>query len=209
MSSADISRVIREGTPSKRMPAFGESFDTATLGELTAYVRSLLENNQQPTRLPGDPVAGKPVFYGKAGCSECHMVNGEGGFLGDDLSVYARSHSPDDIRGTITDPSKNRERQPKTVSVVTRDGLQFTGIARNEDNFSIQVQTADGAFHLLAKSDIAKLNYEPHSLMPADYAQRLSARELDDLVSFLIRAASENSKLNAASSRKDSGGHRE
>src|SRR5256885_9825619 len=39
-------------------------------------------------------------------------------------------------------------------SVTTREGLQFTGIARNEDNFSLQLQSLDGAFHLFAKSDL-------------------------------------------------------
>jgi cytochrome c oxidase cbb3-type subunit III len=205
MSDADIARVIREGTPSKKMPAFGTSFDSATLREITAYVRSLLQTNQQSTKLPGDPAAGRTLFFGKANCSECHMVNGEGGFLGIDLSAYAHSHSADDIRQAIIDPDKSSSRRQKTVSVVTRSGEHFTGIARNEDNFSIQLQTPDGAFHLLQKSDLAQLNYEPHSLMPADYAQRLTARELDDVVSFLIRAASENSKSNTVSSKKDSG----
>lgn len=208
MSYADIVRVIREGTPSKKMPAFGTSFDAATLREITAYVRSLLQTNQQSTKLPGDPAAGKTLFFGKAGCSECHMVNGEGGFLGSDLSIYAHSHSGDDIRQAITDPNKNSARQQKTVSAVTRSGDHFTGIARNEDNFSIQLQTSDGAFHLLQKSDLAQLSYEPHSLMPSDYAQRLTARQLNDVVSFLIRAASQNSKVNPSSSQKESGGHR-
>lgn len=209
MSDADIIRVIREGTPSKKMPAFGASFDAATLREITAYVRSLLQTNQQSTKLPGDPASGKTLFFGKAGCSECHMMNGEGGFLGSDLTGYAHSHSAADIRDAITDPNKNLSRQQKTVSVVTRDGERFTGIARNEDNFSIQLQTPDGAFHLLLKSDLAQLNYEPHSLMPGDYAQRLSTRELDDVVSFLIRAASADSNPNSRSSSKSSAARHE
>jgi cytochrome c oxidase cbb3-type subunit III len=208
MSDADIARVIRDGTPSKKMPAFGSSFDAATLRELTAYVRSLLQTNRQSTKLPGDPAAGRTLFFGKAGCSECHMVNGKGGFLGADLSAYAHSHSADDIRQAITDPNKNSARQQKTVSITTRDGQHFTGIARNEDNFSIQLQTPDGAFHLLMRSDLAELKYEPRSLMPADYSQRLTARELDDIISFLMNAAATNSKA-TAHSQKDSAGRRQ
>ena len=201
MSDADIVRVIREGSPSKKMPGFGSSFDATSLRELTAYVRSLLQTNQQTTQLPGDPAVGKTLFFGNARCSECHMVAGEGGFFGADLTGYAHSHSAPDIRDAITDPDKNSDRRQKTVSVTTRDRQQFTGIARNEDNFSIQLQTPDGAFHLLMKSEVAQLNYEPHSLMPGDYAQRLSSRDLDNIVSFLIRAAISNPMVGTPSHR--------
>jgi Zn-finger nucleic acid-binding protein len=75
------------------------------------------------------------------------------------------------------------------VLATTREGRQFTGIARNEDNFSLQLQSLDGAFHLFAKSDLEHLEYQPKSLMPSDYGSVLSRGELDDLVSYLIRTA--------------------
>lgn len=207
MSDADITRVIREGTPSKKMPAFGSSLDAETLREVTAYLRSLLQG-QQPATLPGDPASGKALFFGKAGCAECHMVDGSGGFLGADLSTYAHSHPVNEIRDAITDPSENSEGRQKTVSVITREGERFTGIARNEDNFSLQVQTPDGAFHLLMKSDLKHVDYQQHSLMPADYGQRLTTRELDDLVSFLMRAAAANPNSDARSSSRKGPGER-
>jgi cytochrome c oxidase cbb3-type subunit III len=194
MSDADIARVIRQGTPSKKMPAFGSSFDAQTVRDVTAYLRSLFEDNRPSAKLPGDPLAGRAVFFGRGECSQCHMVDGEGGVLGADLSTYARSRSRSEIRDSIIDPNRDLEHQQKTVQVVTRGGERFTGIARNEDNFSIQMQTPDGAFHLLMKSDLAQLDYPPRSLMPADYALRLTARELDDVVSFLMHAAAAHSK---------------
>jgi hypothetical protein len=45
-------------------------------------------------------------------------------------------------------------------------------------------------------------------LMPADYSQRLTARELDDIISFLMNAAATNSKA-TAHSQKDSAGRRQ
>jgi cytochrome c oxidase cbb3-type subunit 3 len=209
MSDANIARVIREGTPSKKMPAFGSSFDDATLREVTAYLRTLLRRDQQSTTLPGDPVSGKDLFFGKARCADCHTVDGSGGFLGADLSTYARSHAAHEVRDAITDPNANLDRRQKTVSVVTSEGERLTGIARNEDNFSLQVQTPDGAFHLLMKSNIERIEYQPRSLMPGDYGQRLTTHELDDLVSFLMRAAATNSKSDArAASQKSSANRR-
>ena len=74
------------------------------------------------------------------------------------------------------------------MTAVTRDGQQWTGIARNEDNFSIQLLDTKGVFHLIMKSDLASLKREPRSLMPDDYGARLSSSELDDLVAYLARS---------------------
>jgi len=194
MSDADISRVIREGTPSQKMPAFGSSLDAAAIANVTAYLDTLLRGSPRPAPLPGDPVAGKTLFFGKAGCAECHMVNGAGGFLGADLSTYASSHSVDEIRDAIANPNKNPDRREKRAAVVTRSRERFDGIVRNEDNFSLQLETPDGAFHLFLKTDLEHIEYPQQSLMPADYAQRLSAYEVHDLISFLMRATAANSK---------------
>ena len=197
MSDADISRVVRDGVAVKGMPAFAGSLDPTEIREVAAYLRSLVQRGGQSVRLPGDPVAGKKLFFGKAACGQCHMVNGVGGFLGADLSAYASSHSVEEIRDAITNPNKNPERREKTATVVTRSGERLTGIARNEDNFSLQLQTSDGAFHLLMKSDLEYIDYPAQSLMPADYAQRLGAHEISDLISFLMRTAAANSKRQA------------
>jgi putative heme-binding domain-containing protein len=116
------------------------------------------------------------------------MVNGHGGFIGSDLSSYASTLSPADVRTAITDPNRNLDPRKRTVVVVTNAGQTLTGIARNEDNFSLQLQTTDGALHLLARSELQSVEYQ-RSLMPDDYASRLSRQELDDLVSYLISVA--------------------
>jgi hypothetical protein len=71
------------------------------------------------------------------------------------------------------------------VTVTTRDGQQLSGEVRNEDNFSIQMQDADGAFYFPLKSDLETIEYKPLASMPTDYGTRLSRQELDDLVGYL------------------------
>ena len=66
-----------------------------------------------------------------------------------------------------------------------RDGQRLRGAVRNEDNFSVQMQGVDGTFHFLLKPDLEKLEYQPLPPMPADYGQRLSRQELDDLAGYL------------------------
>jgi hypothetical protein len=60
---------------------------------------------------------------------------------------------------------------------------------RNEDNFSLQLQTLDGAFHLFEKSDVANLTHQAEPLMPSDYSSLLSPGEIDDLISYMVKTA--------------------
>jgi galactose-1-phosphate uridylyltransferase len=63
------------------------------------------------------------------------------------------------------------------------------GMIRNEDNFSLILQTEDGAFHTLSKENIGRVEYSGHSLMPDDYEKELSSKEIDDLVSYLLKTS--------------------
>src|SRR5882762_1697776 len=187
LSDADTLRILQAGIPAGGMPAFsalGVPKLKAVMGDLR-----ILQGGSKVASIPGNPERGKSLFFGKAGCANCHMINGSGGFLGADLSSYGSNVSIEEIRTAITDPDKDLDLRARTVLVTIRDGRQFTGIARNEDNFSIQLQSLDGAFHLFAKEDLQHLEYQPKSLMPSEYGSVLSASELDDLVSYLIRTA--------------------
>jgi putative heme-binding domain-containing protein len=182
-SDAAIAHTIRAGIPSVGMPA-SPTLDDSTLHSLVAYVR-FLQGQTSVAKLPGDPARGKSLFFGKARCSECHSLAGSGGFLASDLSSYARNHGPDDIRQAILNPTK-AGRAAVLTAVTAHDGNKYSGIVRNEDNFSLQLQTRDGAFHLFQKSELANITRENTSLMPADYASTLTAEELQDLIAFLM-----------------------
>jgi cytochrome c oxidase cbb3-type subunit III len=186
LSDAQIIHIIENGIPGTGMPAF-HSLEGSQIREVVAYLRTLQGKNKT-ARLPGNPERGKAIFVGKAGCSECHMVAGEGGFIASDLSTYAHVHEVEQIRSAITEPDSNNA-QKRFVTVTLRGGEKYAGRARDEDNFSLQLQTLDGAFHFLSKSDIDKVEYDSHGLMPSDYASRLSAGELNDVVSYLMTVA--------------------
>jgi cytochrome c oxidase cbb3-type subunit III len=186
LSDRDLLQILRDGIPSGGMPAFG-SLGRSKLSALLEHLRTL-QGKGSAAAIPGDPQKGQSLFFGTARCSECHMVHGEGGFLSSDLSAYAGNLAPSEIRGAITNPGGSSG--PRTLVTATlRDGQVMEGVVRNEDNFSLQLQSVDGAFHLLKKSDIAKI--EPHAkpLMPADYGSRLTPAQLDDLVGYLMTVA--------------------
>lgn len=186
-SDREISNILENGIPAGGMPSF-KALGPAGIKSVVEYLR-VLQGKQTILIVPGSPTHGRELFYGAARCSSCHTVDGYGGFLGPDLSEYARSHSPKEIREAIVDPNKDLPQALDTVIAVTRGGRKLVGIARNEDNFSLQLQTADGVFHLLTKADLALLRHEPKSMMPSDYGSHLTAGDLNDLVSFLVRVS--------------------
>jgi cytochrome c oxidase cbb3-type subunit 3 len=185
LSDGRLTRIVQEGVPGTGMPAF-HSLASSDVKAVVAYLRTLQGINKTSALL-GNPARGKTSFFGDAGCSACHMVAGNGGFIASDLSGYGATHSVQEIRSAITQPVQASDRQVQSAVVVVRTGQQFTGRIRNEDNFSLQLQSLDGTFHFFLKSDIERMEYKP--LMPVDYASRLSARDLDDLASYLISSA--------------------
>src|SRR5271163_5254777 len=187
LSDAQIEHIIENGVPGTGMPAF-HSLETADVKAVVTYLRTLQET-KQTVKLPGDPVLGETIFFGKAGCSGCHMIAGKGGFIASDLSSYARTHTVEQIRSAITDPAAGSDLQARLVTVTTRGGEKVVGRIRNEDNFSLQLQTLEGTFHFVTKSDLERLEYNSQTLMPSDYSSTLSPDELNDVVSYLIKVA--------------------
>ncbi len=187
LEDRDIFHIVRDGIAGAGMPAFRSLLTNEELNVLVSYVR-VLQGKHSGVEIKGNPERGQALFFGKARCSECHTVAGQGGFIASDLSGYGKQHSPDVIRSAILDPNKNLDPRHGTVIAVTRDGQKYTGVVRNEDNFSLQLQTLDGKFHFFEKAELARVEHEPRSIMPSNYASTLSGSELDDLVSFLFAA---------------------
>jgi cytochrome c oxidase cbb3-type subunit 3 len=194
-SDQELMRVLQGARAANGMPSF-RGLGSQKLVALVAYIRTL-QGQRGLSAISGDPQRGKSLFFGRAKCSECHSVHGQGGFYGTDLSFYAAALDPGKIREAILKPDRDLDPRRGTVTVVLGNSTTITGIPRNEDNFSLQLQTSDGVFHLLNKAKIQSITYHGVSGMPIDYASSLTATELNDLVSFLIEAArSENPKEN-------------
>jgi cytochrome c oxidase cbb3-type subunit III len=184
----ELLRILRNGIPASGMPSFA-SLGNTKLAAMLVYLRSL-QGKGPGAAIPGNPTAGEALFFGAAHCADCHMVQGKGGFIGPDLSVYAAASSVNEIKTAIVGPGgRDPSRARGLVTITLHDGKHLEGIIRNEDNFSVQVQSLDGSFHLVQKSEVGEITRSQQSLMPADYGKTLSASQLDDLVSYLMIAA--------------------
>ena len=183
LSEKQLIEIVSAGVPGTGMPPFG-SLGVKSVGEVVNYLRSM-QGASGPASLPGDPKRGEEIFFGKAGCSNCHMAAGAGGFIGPDLTSFGQTHSAEKIKAAITDPGERDANKPLVTAVMT-SGESIQGILRNEDNFSLQLQSLDGTFHFLSKSDLKSIDRGSGSIMPADYASRLSPEQLNDLISYLL-----------------------
>ncbi|HKW17613.1 MAG TPA: c-type cytochrome [Terriglobales bacterium] len=182
LSADELRRIISHGVPGAGMPAFHQ-LGVPTISSVVSYLRAL-QGNSRATRLPGDPKHGEQIFFGSGQCSTCHMAAGKGGFIGPDLTSYAQTHTVEKVKQAINDPAQ-RDSIKKVEIAVTREG-EYRGVVVNEDNFSLQLQSLDGAFHFFSKSDLKAINAEQGSIMPSDYASKLSDAQLNDLVSYLL-----------------------
>jgi cytochrome c oxidase cbb3-type subunit 3 len=198
LSDEALLNVIHEGIPQRGMPGFSD-IGKEDADAVIAYLR-FLQGKSAVDSMPGDPVRGQDLFFGrKAGCSACHVMRGRGQFIAEDLTGFAQDHEAGEIRDAILKPS---EGQRKAATAIARDGRQFSGMIRNEDNRSLQLQDEDGRFYLLMKSTLVSVRRRIGTPMPVDYGQRLSATELDDLVAYIVRDAG-TPYLPASPSAKD------
>jgi len=181
----DLARIVHNGILRKGMPEFS-SLGSSAINSVVAYLRDL-QGAVVPETVTGDLAQGRTLFFGKAHCSECHVIEGTGKFIANDLSDYGRSHQASEIRRAIVEPGKLADSSLEQVSVTIQSGTELSGVLRNEDNFSLQLQGAQGDFYLIPKSDTIRVTREPVAVMPSDYSKRLTSQEMDDLVSFIAK----------------------
>ncbi len=175
--------VIKNGIAGSDMPP--SPLDEEKVWQLTAFVKNLSAPAIRQ-RVEGDVEAGKLLFYGKAGCTNCHMIRGEGGYLGPDLTNLGVTQNLSRIREGLLDPNERFTKGFDPVVVTWSDGTSIRGVAKNYSNYAAQVLDSDGKLHLLNRAD-AKVDFQEMSWMPADYSERLSESDIENLIAFLSR----------------------
>jgi len=184
---------ILHGIPGTAMPA--NDLEESEVRDLIAYLRSL----QRPAAASatGNPEAGRKLFFGEAYCSRCHMVSGQGGRLGPELSRVGASRPREYLAESIREPDAEiSERFVATdfgnisptyelVTVTTRKGTAFSGVILNEDSFSLQFMDDRETIHSWPKSDLQSVVHEKRSPMPKYTPQQLTDAQLNDLLAYL------------------------
>jgi putative heme-binding domain-containing protein len=186
-SDAELFRTIRDGVPGTDMPAMmgsiGVEMKDQEIWQVISYLRSIEVKTPAPS---GDVVRGRELFHGAAGCSICHMVEGKGGRLGPDLTAIGGARSLESIIESVRNPDSQLADGYQTATVVTADGKKRKGIVMNEDRFTIQMMDTSERILLLERDKLLSFEKNPESLMPPYDKTRLSDKDLQDVVAYLL-----------------------
>ncbi|MGC1242980.1 MAG: PVC-type heme-binding CxxCH protein, partial [Chryseosolibacter sp.] len=132
----------------------------------------------------GDVGTGRKLFFGKALCSTCHAVSGNGAQFGPDLTNIGEIRSRHDILEAILYPSASFAREYETSNVVTPNA-SYAGIIKQQLPEAMVIETGPGVTMRLARSEISAIEPARVSLMPPGLHNQLTAQEMSDLMAYL------------------------
>ena len=138
----------------------------------------------------GDPAIGKQIF-GEAKCINCHRFDGQGTWVGPDLTSVARRFNRRSILASIIHPSDVIAEKYRSLQVVTSDGKSFVGqVAMGIDYRDPVLRLAtDPANPLktveIAKEAIAQQRTSEVSWMPVGLLNTFTREEILNLLAYL------------------------
>ena len=180
----DLIKVIRVGIPSAGMPP--GTFSDFQAETIVAFVRSLTTSAVAARFAKANPAQGKAIFEGKGGCTNCHRVNGVGSRTGPDLSDIGKQRRlADQLERSILEPDAEILPQNRQVRLVLKDGSTVTGQLLNHDTFSVQILDSKEQLVSIPSANLREVQFPDKSPMPS-YKGKLSSREIEDLVSYLV-----------------------
>ncbi len=132
----------------------------------------------------GDPGLGALVY--EDNCTDCHVLNGEGGETGPDLTGIAGKRLKF-ISASILQPAKNITEGFETYVVVDKKGRQTTGLKTRDEAAEIDITKVNGDVVTVAKSEIKTITEDKNkSVMPDDLSEAMTVKDFQDLLSFLM-----------------------
>ena len=189
-TAAGLFRIVREGLPNTQMIGISRSATDQSVWMVVSYVESL--NDTANVELPGSTTAGMQLFSGKGNCASCHMVNGQGGRRGPDLTRVGNRRDPDELVSDLMTPNEDVTPRWWTVRVTREDGSVVEGLRMNEDTFTLRLMSEQEDLWSFSKGRIRSYERIETSTMPSVDGM-LTASEVDDLVAYLFSLRREDS----------------
>jgi putative heme-binding domain-containing protein len=133
-----------------------------------------------------DASRGRAVFAKT--CASCHLMYGEGGKIGPDLTGSNRANL-DYILLNSVDPSYDVPEGYKMVLIQTVDGRLINGVVAEEDARRVVLKTVEQPQVVIAKEDIEARKISSKSMMPDGQLEQMKPQEMLDLIKYLRTTA--------------------
>jgi putative heme-binding domain-containing protein len=144
----------------------------------------------------GKAEKGKALFFDTKGlaCAKCHVIAGQGGAIGPELSGIAAKYPREELIQSILYPSARIFSGYETVVVATADGRVLSGLVKSDNADGIEIQDAEGKKTRIARADIEDRKTSDLSLMPNGIVEGISPQDFADLIAYLetLKDASAN-----------------
>jgi mono/diheme cytochrome c family protein len=138
-----IAKVVREGRPDNKMPAF--NFSSQELQGLVAFIHARVKAAAEhpggrrgvavADLQTGNVEAGKEYFNGAGGCAKCHSPTG-------DLAGIARRYQGLELEQEMLYPRGAKS----TVTVTTESGQKVAGTLAYQDEFTVGLRDGEGVY---------------------------------------------------------------
>ena len=194
VASGKLPRAELTSFHARQIRGFNDAALTKRLGEVWGVSRdsdaeklaqmARWKNRLTPAVLKqADQTKGR-ALYNKV-CAACHILNGEGGKIGPELTGSGRDNL-DYLLQNILDPSAAVAREFQLVTLNMKDGRALSGFVRSRTERIVVLQTLAEAISLSA-ADITETEGSTLSLMPEGLLEPLGENDVRDLIGYLMQ----------------------
>jgi putative heme-binding domain-containing protein len=193
-TSAFVAQIVTDGRPGTMMPGFQKTFTAGEIAAVSRFVAALQERFAGGGMLRGDPEAGERAFFMRSAhsCRNCHSFKGRGGKVGPDLAARLAGNTPREIfQKIVIVPHRLSDPAYVTTRLTLTTGEVLTGIKAGETDEAVRFYDTSSlppTLKTIPRTDVAASARHAASVMPNDYASRLSLKQLLDIVAFLRSA---------------------
>src|SRR5437773_6923572 len=129
-----------------------------------------------------DAHRGQTVFRNL--CAQCHVIYGEGGKVGPDITANSRA-SFEQLLSNVFDPSLVIGPGYEVTTVVTKDGRNLTGLIAEDNEQRVVVRMPGEAEAMVPRHNVKYVRVSKLSMMPEGIESLVARTDLADLFAFL------------------------